>query len=315
MNARSDNPVMRSRKAIANEFDNSIEILSRHGSLPRKGRISEVSRILLGVSSATDRGQALRDLHAATAFAFDVITAAGLSVDFSPVEHRLRLLCKGHVYPVSLDAHDPGRDLLFELVTAAQLVHSGAAVHLCPGDAYINLENGSSLLVECKRVASPSGLRHRLEEALDQFAGHKRGNAYDIGLVALDLSRWVNPERGVLVAENARAVSDAVHAHIELHLRDASAELARAQRNISNYDCVDALLLRVQSMAADRSGREFVVNIWRVANVVAPDSERFNKLYHLLSGTPGFEPGLFSFANMELKSMLAKSRTDAKVCD
>lgn len=131
---------------------------------------------------------------------------------------RLRAALRGHELYV-LDKDDrSGRDFTFELLVAARFGRNGHRVDFSSAaDVEIDFY-GTPLLIECKRLKSAKQVQKRIKEALKQL--HRRYVASENptasrGMVAISISKLVNPAQGVLEADSPEALSDAASRYVE----------------------------------------------------------------------------------------------------
>lgn len=121
---------------------------------------------------------------------------------------RIKDLLKGPEHSnqeSSKTSSNQARNVSFELVVAAYFAIAGYKIDLST-DADLSIEDVNTMLfVECKRPQSENGIEPNINDALKQltrryeesnFNGEKRG------LLALSISKIVNPEQRLLVAKD-----------------------------------------------------------------------------------------------------------------
>jgi hypothetical protein len=85
------------------------------------------------------------------------------------------------------------RNKVFELVMAARLREAGFKPRFAePADAVVTVD-GITCSLECKRIQSEAGLAEALAKAYSQIKQRIGGNPRERGLIAVDISKVVNP--------------------------------------------------------------------------------------------------------------------------
>jgi hypothetical protein len=141
---------------------------------------------------------------------------------------KIRVAVTGPVHP--LDEKKNGlkaRDFLFELGVAAFFRSRKFPVLTYTDKDLITRVSGHILLVECKRPQSKNKVRRSIEKATRQlmkhFKNYKRGDMLR-GLIALDISSVMNPQRMYLNADSDEAIETEVNgllAHFHTEFKSA----------------------------------------------------------------------------------------------
>ncbi len=240
-----------------------------------------------------DERPPVRDLYAAVCETEDLTEAAELPDDvLAGHELLLRRITLGE--PVYADAgqDDPGRQALFPLVAARQFFVAGLHVALeAPSDVVLR-GSGGVLLMECKRVNGDQGLARRLREAYRQLSVHRRAGQTGFGVVAVELSRAVNPNFDMIRADTRRDGGDILQVLVERAFRRCSTLLANELRQVRSDAEVDLVLFRIQAMVQSNDEPQSCVAEWRAVPTGGP-AERVQALHALLERLPGFQPGVF----------------------
>jgi hypothetical protein len=107
------------------------------------------------------------------------------------------------------------RDFLFELGVAAFFRNRKFPVLTYTDKDLITRVSGHTVLVECKRPQSKNGVRRSIEKATNQlmkhFKNHNRGDMLR-GLIALDISIVMNPQKMYLKADSDEAIEAELNA-------------------------------------------------------------------------------------------------------
>ena len=129
---------------------------------------------------------------------------------------KIRVAITGLVHP--LDEKKSGlkaRDFLFELGVAAFFRNRKFPVLTYTDKDLITRVSRHTLLVKCKRPQSKNKVRRSIEKATDQlmkhFKNYNRGGVLR-GLIALDISIVMNPQRMYLNADSDEAIETEVNA-------------------------------------------------------------------------------------------------------
>ena len=103
---------------------------------------------------------------------------------------------------------DPSRDLFFELQIASRFLDAGFKVDLSSRtDLLIDFED-HKFFVECKRVSSEAQYKKRVKEGVKQLEKRfTKGRTKEAGLVFASVTQILNPELGILLAENTLKAS------------------------------------------------------------------------------------------------------------
>jgi len=119
-----------------------------------------------------------------------------------------------------------GRNTAFELRLAAGLRKAGAQVQLGQRADLIIDHAGVRVYVECKRPFVSSTIRANIEEARKQLRNRLNADAHPlcIGLVAISVSRAINPGSRLFVADAPNALQNLTNDLLQIH-RENSADL------------------------------------------------------------------------------------------
>lgn len=141
----------------------------------------------------------------------------GLSRNSDPhLTSRLRETLKSHELYV-LDTQDrSGRDFSFELSIAAKFAQCGYAINF-GHEADLKVAIGSYMFfVECKRLKSAQKVQRRIKDGLDQLHKHyvkSEDPTSSRGLLALSISRTVNPDLGFLEGDSPESIGEKAFKH------------------------------------------------------------------------------------------------------
>lgn len=286
---RSGNP--RPVAEIAVDLKKIVRYFDELGVSLMRGRISAYADALdaAGCGGRVDRAL----LWSAACEVSDLLAASSLdSTTLQPVRHRLTAICGGDPVFTAQSGDDPGRNLCFELVTAAMLQVAGVRSELQNPSDVAGSVTESRLLVECKRPTTLPALGRRLQQGYRQLSEHRRNGHGGFGVIALEISALVNPNFGVLVAKDTETAVNYVYGHIQQVFRQSREHLARAARNARHDAGVHLLLFRVQCMTGDDIGPPNVTTVWHLEPTVPLSSPEFNALYQLMEKQPSFTPGV-----------------------
>jgi len=134
-------------------------------------------------------------------------------------------LLRGPVVPNDLPDNERPRNLQFEYMLAAQLVHSGLAVTLEEPDL-IFVHDAERIPLAAKRMTSAAQVIPRLRESIGQL---KKANGR--GLVALSLDRLLPIPRPYVVARSEQALDEAASALLVEAFRPHAAAAHEVTRN------------------------------------------------------------------------------------
>ena len=216
----------------------------------------------------------------------DLEAAASLSDD------ALEAVCAGDLVFTSTSGLDQGRNLCFELVTAAKLgeVSGHRSALQAPSDAVNEIE-GQVLLVECKRPSTSKGLGRCITDGYRQLSEHKRAGANGIGALSVEVTALANPDFGVFQAPNREAAINGLYRHILRVFAECKDPLTRAGRNIRSDANVHMMMFRLKCMSGN-GGPPDITTIWQLQPVVPLNSPDFARLYRFMRGHPDFSPGV-----------------------
>jgi hypothetical protein len=97
-----------------------------------------------------------------------------------------------------------GRNTMFELAFAAQLRLSGADVSVGEPDIAVTL-SGRRFLIECKRPFREDSVRANVRGAAEQLKRHLEADSEVAGIVAISVTRILNPGTRLFVAASEAA--------------------------------------------------------------------------------------------------------------
>ena len=232
-------------------------------------------------------------LYAAVSEVYDLVACTKMSAaELKPVRHRLKKICAGDNVLTAANEHDPGRDLCFEIVTAAMYRGNGLTSELGkPSDVLVRL-GGQQVLIECKRPTTLNAIGRNLKKGFGQMSVHRRAGRGGIGVVALDLSVLVNPTAAPIGAFGSDAAVDNLYERIKFTITDAQPQIKRATCYLRSDARVHAILMRAKCLSQDENGSMRVVQVWQVHPVYPIGSPEINTFYALCSRLPAFMPGL-----------------------
>lgn len=189
-------------------------------------RLGDYERSLRLLTNATDRSAILRDelpaINNAIYEAYELIEiyqALAGTYDEAIGKH-LRLLASG---PASYAAEKSGsssnrpRNVAFELAVMSLLVRAGLPLDFTSlADAAAKFEN-KTLLFECKRPQSLQAVERRVKDALDQLKTRINSvqKVRHRGLVALDITKAVNPNSEVFVTQTEQSIKASMDEQID----------------------------------------------------------------------------------------------------
>ncbi|MEO8459456.1 MAG: hypothetical protein ABI451_02910 [Dokdonella sp.] len=292
-------PLRVTPRQFREQLERSIDVCGTMGIDINKGRIASYLAVFRTLEAASDNVTQLLDRQLVWAACCETYDLSSLGLlptgTLLSCRHRLHRLATGPGLYTDAGSADPGRDLAFELKTALSFFEAGAEISMSsPADVVASFDD-EKVLVECKRINRKGGLRRRLEEGFDQFLQHRKTES-GLGILALDITRVVNKEFGVMVATQEAQATE-IHREIESVLANVQEERRRANRNISNPSDVDALMFRVLCMAGTPDGAlESVGSTWQIHPLMESNTKRFRRLYDVMQRLPGADPGIFEFA-------------------
>lgn len=129
---------------------------------------------------------------------------------------RIKATLRSHELYVLDNADRSGRDFGFELAVAAKFAAKGFAIDF-GHDADLRLMLGNvELFVECKRLKSEVKVPRRIKEGLQQLEiryANVPQPERAAGMLALSVSKVLNPDLKFLLASNAQQLSALAHRH------------------------------------------------------------------------------------------------------
>ena len=110
------------------------------------------------------------------------------------------------------ESSNHARNAMFELSMGAMVARQGLRPALNTGNPDVSFQfEGRSVKMECKRVLSESKIMERLREGIKQLGKSVQTGSSDVGLVAISLSKLLNPGDKFLVADSPHdALSDEI---------------------------------------------------------------------------------------------------------
>jgi hypothetical protein len=281
----------RHARDFAADLRGSISYFDRLGVSIDRGRIREYRDTLDAAARGEDVDRTL--LWAAVCEVQDLAQACTLEPDeLQPVRHRLAGVRDGDAVYTDTSGDDPGRNLLFELITASMLQANGSKSRLQNPTDVTNVIGNDLLLVECKRPTTLLGLGRCLKKGYRQLSEHRKNGHSGFGVIALEISVLINPQFGVLIGANPKAAADAVYGHIQRVLGRAKEHLARAARDVRRDANVHLLMFRAKCMTGDERTPVNATEIWHLEPTTPLQSLEFGILYRALSNHPAFTPGV-----------------------
>ncbi|MDQ7838346.1 MAG: hypothetical protein RDU59_07620 [Thermodesulfobacteriota bacterium] len=135
----------------------------------------------------------------------------------SDLDERLKKFIKGPVINTAENSDKStnlGRNIAFELLIASKLSSSGFEIDLGTEADLSIIHNNIKIFIECKRPQYKHQINSNIKGAFRQLK--KRYNEYDgqknvLGLIALSVSKILNPDLDILVSSN----SFLMHSYIE----------------------------------------------------------------------------------------------------
>jgi len=281
----------RNARDIAGDLRRVIDYFRGIGVNINRGRI----QLYLSTLDAAGRGEPVDRglLWSAACEVADLVQIVTLDPNvLAPVSHRLAGIPGGDPTYKAASGEDPGRNLCFELITAATLQAGGQRSQLQNPSDVTNTIAGSALLVECKRPTTNLALGRCLKKGYKQLSEHRRNGHTGYGVIALDVSALVNPDFGILIDVDAASAVRAVYGHIQRVFGRASEHLARAARSSRADAGVHLLMFRVRCMTGDGKSPANTTVVWHLEPVVRLDSAEFRAIYEAMSRQPAFTPGV-----------------------
>jgi hypothetical protein len=108
----------------------------------------------------------------------------------------------------SLEDHtsNEARNAMFELTMGAMAAREGLQPKLSVGNPDVSFEfENHCIKMECKRVLSETKIDERIKEGAKQLGKSVQPDTTDVGLVAISLSKLLNPGDRILVSEDPHA--------------------------------------------------------------------------------------------------------------
>lgn len=148
-----------------------------------------------------------------------------------------------------------GRNIAFELVVMAKLVKAGIPLDFSiKTDVAASFDN-RNLLFECKRIQAVGALQTRVKNAYQQLES-KYKNPKRIrhrGVIALDITKLINPEFMLYVGQNAQSLDAGVSSLVDRFLQQHE----RVWQQDRNKKTI-AVLLRVSLMGVNQERNEML---------------------------------------------------------
>lgn len=208
------------------------------------------------------------------------------------VRHKLPRLCGGPLLATAHSPNDPGRDLVFELATAAFLANCGVSPELeAPTDVSCATKHGR-LSIECKRPRGRSGLFNALRDSFKQISDFRRTGMVGLAAVSIDASLIAVPDNKTFQVRNTRIGREGMDARGLAMLASCRPEIQRFRRNARQDAMVTAFMFRYTARVLLGADSPTSFRSWRVESNVSIYAPDFRALYDVLSGSPIFEPGV-----------------------
>lgn len=251
--------------ALAGEFQSALAWLSGVGISYERTRIGEYERAidtlvtsfetsdfdaihaeLLRILTALFEAHDLIDIHKTLAGKFD-----------SEIRQHINALATGPVYSTdenSAASSNAARNIAFELVLMAKLASAGIPLEFKIKTDVAAIFDRHSLLFECKRPQSIGSLGNRIKDAFHQLEKkyllpeHQRYR----GIVALDISKLVNPDFLLCVQDDANALDAALSRIIDDFIAKHE-HLWQKRRNKKTI----GVLIRLSAMGVNKSRNMF----------------------------------------------------------
>jgi len=282
----------RSIAQLAAELEQAIIWLRRHRVEPGDRILRYVE--LLGAAVAAGPGQPLpiaEDAYYSTVFEVSQLCDIAQLPDpvFASAEKRtkLRMLGRGELHYFEAGNDDQGRDIGFELSTAAYFCMAGLNAQLdAPADVAVVREDGRSFQIECKRPRRVASLAANLMRAYEQIADHRHEAPDAIAMVAIDLTLVWNPEFRPIRYPTMLAAANAFDEHLynfELKNRQAYVD---ARHNSRGAELMSGRLYKFQGMFHLDDGTTNVGTFWRIAMTQAeqdsPTGQEIRRVFERL---------------------------------
>lgn len=203
--------------------------LQRLGIYHGQTRLGNYERAIRLFVNARDRSAILRDdlpaINNAIYEAYeliDIFEALAGKYD-KAIEKHLRLFSAGPAYGSAErtnSSSNKARNVAFELAVMGLLVRAGLPLDFTTlADATAKFEN-KTLLFECKRPQSLQAVERRIKESLDQLKTRINGvqKVRHRGLVALDITKAMNPDAQVFVTETEQGINMSMDRQIDLFI-------------------------------------------------------------------------------------------------
>lgn len=233
-----------------------------HGIDWKAGRIAEYEKILVEAEESRkaenparwphDR---MRALFAAGCEIFDFIEISELTGDVVKGHRdKLAAVVKGGTFydEVAISENDQGRDTAFELLTAVGMQRAGATPHLDdPADVRADFED-FRVLIECKRPKTVAGYVRLMQNASRQFSRHRKNGHDAVGIVAVDLTRLINPDMHILPAATRDQAMEALHRFTQAKVDELAIELAKQRQQFHEDALIDATIVRATAISINQ---------------------------------------------------------------
>lgn len=281
-------------KKMAQDLRGAIDFLQTVGVDINKGRVSRYLEVFDNYFESGNLNNPL--LFAAAYEGDDIAKIKDIPLaEVQKIRHRLSRISSGDETLTTESDNDQGRDLLFEIAVAHFLQNISGAIRLdSPSDVVSNIGE-TALLVECKRPTTGPALARRIKEGYRQISEHRRQGYSGLGVVALEVSLLVNPNFGVLIAQDSKSAIDGLYIHIQKVLSMAKEELDRAARNRRQDAGVDLLMFRAKCMSGDNISPPYITTVWHLEPLTPLWSPEFMLHYKAFSAHENFQPGITVF--------------------
>lgn len=261
----------RSIEQLAELFARALAWMRVHGAQPGE-RILRYAEVLDRVIAAGPGSQLPlpEDEYYSTVLEVsqicDIAELPSRVVDSPQGRRKLRDLSRGEANYFTAGDADQGRDIGFELATAAMFCVAGLDARLdAPADVAVFRAGARNLQIECKRPRRPTGLGSNLMRAYEQIADHRAETADSIALVAVDLTRVINPEFRPIQHASIAIAADSFDEHLRRFELANLQVLADAARDARGFEFVSGRLYKFQGMFHLHDGTASVGVFWRIA--------------------------------------------------
>jgi hypothetical protein len=215
---------------IEKDFFNTLEWMRGHGVRVDSGRMAHYQKVIkYWVSGYTEekRKHDRYDLGLLLDSMFEVADFIEIYKAFVGRESdelieaikKLKMSVKGPNNPKGeTESSNSARNYLLEVVCAAKFHHPDLGIQTImnhESDVCIKIEN-SKYWIECKRISSKKKIEARTQDACDQLSKMftKKMGASHRGIVLLDVTKVINPDNKILIADTEEEMRQSSSANI-----------------------------------------------------------------------------------------------------